>query len=54
LTPADRAEHGRCVAAARAALDEEAFTAAWEQGRAMTLEEVSCFALEVSSPGNTE
>jgi non-specific serine/threonine protein kinase len=37
--PASRADHDRAVCAARAALGEEAFAAAFAQGRAMTLEE---------------
>jgi hypothetical protein len=39
LRPIWRAEMDRAVTAARAALGEEAFAAAWAQGRAMTLEE---------------
>jgi hypothetical protein len=37
--PGDRAENEPNVAAARTALGEQAFAAAWANGRAMTLEE---------------
>jgi predicted ATPase/DNA-binding SARP family transcriptional activator len=46
LPPPERAEHDRSVAAARAALGEEAFAAAWAEGRAMTLEAAIRYALE--------
>jgi tetratricopeptide (TPR) repeat protein len=39
LPPAKRAEHERTMAAARGALGEEAFAAAWERGHALPLEE---------------
>jgi tetratricopeptide (TPR) repeat protein len=42
----DAAEFKRTVDAAHAALSEEAFTAAWEEGRAMTLEQACAYALE--------
>lgn len=45
LPPADRADYDRSVAAVRVLLDEEAFKAAWAQGRAMTLEEAMNEAL---------
>ncbi len=41
-----RADYDRGVAAARAGLGEEAFEAAWAQGRAMTLEEAIAHALD--------
>jgi predicted ATPase/class 3 adenylate cyclase/uncharacterized protein HemY len=47
LPPADRAEHDRPVAAVRTALGEEAFASAWAEGRAMSLEAVIQYALEV-------
>src|SRR5262249_24099668 len=40
LPPVYRAEYDQSVAAARAQLGEKAFTAAWAEGRAMTLDEV--------------
>jgi len=42
-------EYERTAAASRAALGTEAFSAAWEAGRAMTLEQAIAFALEASS-----
>jgi predicted ATPase/class 3 adenylate cyclase len=46
LAPVERQcyEHG--LAATRAALDEAAFAAAWEEGRAMTVDDAIAFALE--------
>jgi tetratricopeptide (TPR) repeat protein len=46
LSSAERAEHDRSVAALRAALGEEAFTAAWSEGRATTMEQAVELALE--------
>jgi tetratricopeptide (TPR) repeat protein len=46
LPPVTRAERDRSVAAARTALDEEGFAAAWAEGRAMTLDAAVTFALE--------
>jgi predicted ATPase/DNA-binding XRE family transcriptional regulator len=40
LPPAKRAEHDRTVAAAREALGEEAYAAAWARGHELSLEEV--------------
>jgi tetratricopeptide (TPR) repeat protein len=48
-TRAERAEHDQAIAAARAALGEEAFTKAWEEGRKMTIDEAIEYAL-----GDTE
>ncbi len=45
LVPPDQAAHERGVAAARAALGEPAFAAAWAAGRAMTLDEAIADAL---------
>jgi predicted ATPase/DNA-binding SARP family transcriptional activator len=42
---ADRPDHERCVAAAREALGEAAFTAAWAEGRAMSLDAAVDYAL---------
>ncbi len=39
LSPLTQADHEHAVSAARAALGEDAFAAAWEKGHAMTLEE---------------
>jgi tetratricopeptide (TPR) repeat protein len=44
----DRAEYERCVAAARAALSEEAFAAAWSEGQAMSVEEALAYAQEMA------
>jgi predicted ATPase/DNA-binding SARP family transcriptional activator len=41
-----RADYDRGVEAGRAGLGEEAFKAAWEEGRAMTLEEALAYALD--------
>jgi hypothetical protein len=38
LSPADRPAYERDIAALRTALGEEAFSAAWEEGRAMSLD----------------
>jgi tetratricopeptide (TPR) repeat protein len=46
---ADAAEYERTIDAARAALSAEAFAAAWEQGRVMTLEQAVAYALERES-----
>ena len=40
LPPFDHADYTQAVAAARAQLGEQAFAAAWQEGRAMTLEQV--------------
>jgi non-specific serine/threonine protein kinase len=45
LSPADRADYDHNVAAARAALGEETFAAAWAQGRSSPLEQVIAYAL---------
>ncbi len=39
VAPANQADHDRKVSAARSALGEQAFAAAWAEGRAMTLEQ---------------
>jgi tetratricopeptide (TPR) repeat protein len=46
LAPVDRAEHDRSVVAARTGLGEEAFAAAWAEGRALSLEDAIKYALE--------
>jgi tetratricopeptide (TPR) repeat protein len=45
MPPVERADHHRAVAAARAALGDEAFAAAWAEGRAMSMEEGLAYAL---------
>jgi hypothetical protein len=42
----DLTEYERNLSALRDALDEEAFTAAWERGQAMTLDEALAYASE--------
>jgi hypothetical protein len=46
LPPAEREEYDCAVSAARQARGDEAFLAAWEQGRALTLEQAVKYALE--------
>jgi tetratricopeptide (TPR) repeat protein len=46
---ADPAEYERTVAESRAVLGEEAFAAAWVEGRGMSLDDAIAFALEGSS-----
>ena len=43
------AEYNRTVAAARSALGEEAFAAAWAEGRALSLQQAVDFALEAAA-----
>jgi tetratricopeptide (TPR) repeat protein len=45
-TPLEREERKRAAATARGALGEVAFTKAWEEGRAMTLEQAIAYAKE--------
>jgi non-specific serine/threonine protein kinase len=45
-----RADYERTLAAARAGLDENAFAAAWDEGRAMTLEQAIAEAQHVVAP----
>jgi predicted ATPase/class 3 adenylate cyclase len=46
MTPIEQAEYDADVARLRAATDERDFAAAWNEGRAMTLEQAVAFALE--------
>jgi hypothetical protein len=46
LPPNERAAQERTVAAARAALGEDAFAAAWAQCQRMSLEQAIAYALE--------
>lgn len=48
LSYPDRLEYDRYIAAVRAQLDETAFTAAWAEGRELTLEQAIEYALSVS------
>jgi DNA-binding NarL/FixJ family response regulator len=50
LLPAERADHDRAVAAARAGAGEVAFAAAWAEGRRMTLEQAAEYALAITTP----
>jgi hypothetical protein len=45
MSAKERAEHDQSISAARATLGEEAYTAAWEEGKTMTLEQAVEFAL---------
>ncbi|MFQ5874043.1 MAG: tetratricopeptide repeat protein, partial [Dehalococcoidia bacterium] len=51
LSPADRADYDRDVSTVHAGLDEEAFAAAWAEGRAMTLEQAIAYALRKTDNG---
>ena len=42
----EREENDQALASARAALGEEAFTAAWKEGQSMTLEQAKAYALD--------
>jgi tetratricopeptide (TPR) repeat protein len=46
ISPVERDEYQQALAAARVALGEEAFTAAWEEGRSMTEEQIREYATE--------
>ena len=46
-TPTDRLEYDRTMAALRAQLDDPVIAAAWAEGRAMTMEQVVAYALDV-------
>ena len=48
MEPAEQADTERCIAAARAQLDETVFAVAWAEGQAMTLEQAIAYALEGS------
>jgi predicted ATPase len=48
IWPEQQPDYERAIAAARAALDEETFAAAWAAGRAMSLEQAIAYALEES------
>jgi tetratricopeptide (TPR) repeat protein len=46
MSAKERAEHDQAIVSARAALGEEAFAAAWAEGRVMTMEQAIAYALE--------
>lgn len=46
IPPSDRGEYDQSVASVRARLGEETFAAAWEESRAMSMEETINYALE--------
>ncbi len=46
IDPPERTEYAHGLAAARAQLDEATWQAAWEEGRAMSMEEAIAYALE--------
>jgi predicted ATPase/class 3 adenylate cyclase len=46
MSPIDRTNHERDMAATRAALGEEVFSALWAEGRAMTMEQAVEYALD--------
>ena len=46
LSPNEKEEGDRKVAAARTSLGEQAFSTAWKKGRAMTIEQAIAYALE--------
>lgn len=50
LLPVDPAEHERALGAVRAAMDKDAFAAAWAEGRAMMPEQVVEYALALLAP----
>jgi hypothetical protein len=50
----ERPEYDQGVAATRAALGEEVFAAAWEEGRALTLDQAATYALEGCDTSSAE
>ena len=50
MPPSDRLAYERRLAAARAAVDEATWEAAWAEGRAMLLDEAIAYALEEAPP----
>jgi hypothetical protein len=46
LSPEDRRAYAESIVAAQAAMDEDAFAAAWAEGQAMTLEQAVAYGLE--------
>jgi tetratricopeptide (TPR) repeat protein len=54
LHPVERAEYEGSIAAARAALGEEAFVAAWAAGQALSLEQAIRVALQDAQPATSK
>ena len=54
LPPCDRPDRERSIASLRARLDEDAFSAAWAEGRGMTWEEAVAYALGEPTDENAE
>jgi len=50
LPPRDREDYDRTISAVKSHVGEEAYAAAWEEGRAMSLEQALAFALEEDRP----
>jgi len=50
MSAKEREEHDQAVASARAALGEEAFAKAWEEGSKLTLNEAVAYALKELDP----
>ena len=48
LTPSDRVDYDRALAATRTGLGEEAFAVVWAEGRAMSMKEAIDYALKVA------
>jgi len=48
--PSEREEYNRIIAAARCALEEDAFAGAWAEGQAMLLEQAVAYAREDETP----
>ena len=51
MSAAERVDHDQAVAATRAALNDEAFATAWEEGKQMNLEEAIAYALKEKESG---
>jgi hypothetical protein len=54
MAPPGRAMNAPYIEAARSVLGEEAFAAAWAEGRALALEEASACALEAPGPARLD
>jgi hypothetical protein len=49
MTQPERQEYERVIASLREGMDKDAFTSAWAEGRAMSMEQAIQFALEVTT-----